>query len=109
MGIYTETDFAGRVNYAAKVISERRATTRGFDTCFEMNDGDAVIAALCRRAETNKRLAENMPQYLSARSLAEIPPKYAGQNLSVVACHLRARAREAFDRLLEARQHTQAA
>lgn len=109
MGIYDEDDFASRVSYAAKVISERRPTSRGFDTCFEMHDGDAVVAALCRRAETNMRLAENMPRYLSAQSLAEMPSKYAGQKLADVARHLRAQAKASFDRLMEQRRQAQAA
>lgn len=62
--VYDEENFSGRVNFAAKYISEGRNTTRHFDTCFEMYDGDAVYVALCRRAMKNPKLAENMPRYL---------------------------------------------
>jgi hypothetical protein len=57
-------DFTARVNYAARVISDRRPTSRRFDSCFENGDGDEVVAALRRRALRNPRLAANFRKYL---------------------------------------------
>ena len=49
--VYNANDFQYRVDFAANVISRMGRTTRNFDTCFEMYDGQAVAAALMRRAE----------------------------------------------------------
>ena len=51
--VYDTENFQGRVSLAALYISKGRETTRSFDTCFEMWDGDAVAVALLRRAERN--------------------------------------------------------
>lgn len=48
-------DFSYRVNYAAQCIV-RNTNSRRFSSCFEMNDGDAVVVALVRRSWTNKKL-----------------------------------------------------
>jgi hypothetical protein len=56
--------FADRVNYAARVISEGRRTSRRFDGCFENGDGDEVVAALRRRAAANPRLSANLRKYV---------------------------------------------
>lgn len=74
-------NFAGRVNYAAQVITNRRNTSRSFDNCFENYDGDVVVAALVRRAEKNVRLRENLPIYLGVESLAKMEAKFRGKNL----------------------------
>ena len=49
MSVYNS--FTDRCNYAARCIREARDTSnnRQFDTCFEMNDGDAVAVNLYRR------------------------------------------------------------
>lgn len=80
--VYDLDNFAGRVNYAAQVISNGRETTRSFDTCFEMSDGDQVAAALLRRAENNPKLAAMLPRYLSldsvrryAETIADVPTR----------------------------------
>jgi hypothetical protein len=56
MGVLTEDGFTARVNYAAQCIVRRQTNGRGFDNCFEMWDGDAVVAALVRRARKNPKL-----------------------------------------------------
>lgn len=59
-------NFAGRVSYAAKVISAgRRTDGRAFDNCFENRDGDIVAVALMRRAEKNPKLAANIFRFIS--------------------------------------------
>ena len=65
--VYNLDDFQYRVDFAANVISRMRRITRNFDTCFEMNDGHAVAAALIRRARANPAgpLAKNLPKYIS--------------------------------------------
>jgi len=80
--VYDPENFQGRVNLAAQYILRGSQTTRHFDACFEMADGDAVVAALYRRALKNPNLMEKMPKYLSmdsvkgiADSLANIPTR----------------------------------
>lgn len=92
--VYDPDNFAGRVNYAATVIMRKGASSRSFDTCFEMYDGAAVAAALVRRAERNARLAENLPRYLCGTTAQEVAERYAGRNLSEVARDLRAKAEQ---------------
>jgi len=84
--------FAARVAFAAAVIARGGETSRKFDTCFEMYDGDAVAAGLMRRAKANPEgnLARNLFRYigeagalehyeqtkhLTARGLAEFAAK----------------------------------
>ena len=64
--VYDPDQFAYRVEFAAAVIRRKGEHTRRFDTCFEMNDGDAVAAALWRRAAADPagRLAANIRHYL---------------------------------------------
>ena len=54
--VYDPENFSGRVNYAAQCFLRGTGCTRHFDTCFEMADGDAVVAALVRRAARNPAL-----------------------------------------------------
>jgi len=65
--VYNSDDFQYRVDFAANVISRMGRVTRNFDTCFEMYDGDAVAAALTRRARANPAgsLAKHLPKYIS--------------------------------------------
>ncbi len=85
-------NFIGRVNYAAAVISAGRHTTRAFDNCFENDDGDAVAAAIMRRAEKNEKLRENLPRYLDLALATENHATYAGRDLKEVSRQLRLRA-----------------
>jgi hypothetical protein len=55
-----------RINFAVSYIVQGRQTTRTFDTCFEMGDGDAVYAGIMRRAAKNPKLAANVGRYLVA-------------------------------------------
>jgi len=77
--------FAGRVSYAAEAIT-RREDSRAFDSCFEMFDGDFVVAALMRRAQTDPQLQagilrlfikapdfEAVPWQATAKALAHLP------------------------------------
>lgn len=74
---YTPDAFAYRVNFAARVICSGARTTRSFDTCFEMADGDAVAVALYRRARTNPKLRANLYKYLSRTTL--VPEAFAAR------------------------------
>jgi hypothetical protein len=69
MDVYNRDAFEDRVNYAASVIGTGTIPLNGrcFDTCFEMNDGEYVIAALVRRTLKNpsSRLADNLFRVLS--------------------------------------------
>ena len=72
--------FTDRVNYAARHIVSGRPTTRTFDSCFECFDGEAVVLALCRRAEKNERLRQALPRYIAETSIREIPPRYVNRD-----------------------------
>lgn len=91
MGVYDRHDFRARVDYAAGRIANNQPTTRAFDTCFEMFDGDAVSLALLRRTLRRPcgRLARNIWQYLRRESVEPLGEKYAGCNLDDLAAHLR--------------------
>lgn len=54
--VYEESNYRGRVKYAAQCFMRGTSSTRHFDSCFEMFDGDAVVTALVRRALKNPRL-----------------------------------------------------
>lgn len=89
-------NFAGRVNYAAAVISTGRPTSRGFDNCFENYDGDEVCAALIRRAEKNPRLAANLWRYICKESATEAAERLKDvRNLAASAEATRARCEAA--------------
>ena len=85
-------NFAGRVNYAASVISRGRGTGRAFDGCFENWDGDAVAAALMRRAEKNEKLCANLFRYINQQIATEAYDRYKERDLVEVARELRTRA-----------------
>ena len=53
--VYDPDAFAYRVTFAAAVIARGGETTRRFDATGEMNDGEAVTAALVRQAKANPR------------------------------------------------------
>lgn len=92
-------NFAGRVNYAAKVISEGRNTSRAFDNCFENYDGDEVLAALVLRSQCNEMLAARLPRYINADSIASIRRAFEGvtaRQISKRAAETRARQQAAF-------------
>lgn len=82
-------NFIGRVNYAAAAISAGRRPTRSFDNCFENWDGDAVAAALMRRAEKNEKLREKLPRYINIDMATKSHADYAGRDLKKVSRELR--------------------
>lgn len=53
-----------RINYAILTIKRGGKTSRKFDTCFEMGDGDLVASEIVLRSKKNERLAANLPKYL---------------------------------------------
>lgn len=82
-------DFKRRVNFAAAVISSGRRTTRSFDSCFENHDGEAVAAALMRRAEKNEKLRTNLPRYINIDMARRDYADYQGRDLNDVSRELR--------------------
>lgn len=106
--------FAARVSLACKYISERRTATRTFDTCFEMNDGDAVAVAVYRRSKTNPKIRANLWRYLcrhTAITTAFAHRRVATKNLPVIARQQRAASEAAFALALkeQARRNARAA
>lgn len=89
-------NFAGRVNYAAAVISAGRRTSRAFDNCFENSDGDEVAAALVRRAAKNPRLAANLWRYVCRETAEAAAKRLEGKSLPKEAAASRARAAAEF-------------
>ena len=94
--------FWNRVSYACAVIARRAGTTRQFDICFEMFDGDAVAAAVVRRAKARPDgpLARNLfPRYLGPRALAsyEATKHLSRKQLENYAADLRKEAIRAND------------
>jgi hypothetical protein len=89
--VYDAENFAGRVNYAATVISRGGRCTRHFDTCCEMYDSDAVVVALYRRSLKNPALAANMWRYLNRESVLDAVERFRGvRNLTAAAARERA-------------------
>lgn len=52
--------------------------TRKFDTCFEMDDSDEVVARVYRRALKNPKLMEVLPLFLNLDRLKESYEKVFG-------------------------------
>lgn len=75
-----------RVNFACAFVLSGRASTREFDTCFEMGDGEEVAARIYERALSNPALMDAAKRYLNLDSLrrayeAEILGKNPAQAL----------------------------
>lgn len=68
MNIYTKDQPAARVRFAVGVILRGTPTTRDFDSCFEMGDGDRIAATVYARALKNPRLMAALPKYLDMDS-----------------------------------------
>lgn len=99
MSINDPDNFSGRVNLAALYISQGRRSSRGFDNCFENNDGDAVATALYRRAQKapDGDLARNLWRYLSKDTVEPVALANAHRtNLSQWARELREEAAKAW-------------
>lgn len=101
MSVYDPEAFDERVAFAARHIASGRPSTRRFDTCFEMHDGDAVAVALVRRvrARPNTKLAANFEQYLGdvSYAAAERHAAVPTPRLPELAARLRREAAERFD------------
>ena len=91
---YTHNAFAYRVSFAAAVMLRGGRTTRSFDTCFEMWDGDEVAAAIWRRSLKNPKLAAALPKYIDAAMAKDAYDRLQGKDLALEAAKTRA-AREA--------------
>jgi hypothetical protein len=94
--------FWDRVNFASAVIARNGEPTRNFDTCFEMYDGDAVAAAVVRRAKANPDgpLARNLfPRYLGPLAIEsyETTKHLSRKQLEQYAADLRTEAIRARD------------
>jgi hypothetical protein len=63
--------FTARVNYAALCFMRGTISSRTFDTCFEMSDGDAVVTALIRRGEKNPKLKKAVSSIWNPNDLHE--------------------------------------
>jgi hypothetical protein len=66
VSVYDPEAFEERVQYAANIIGQGSYGGRCFDTCFEMCDGDYVMAALVRRVLKNPHtyLATNLFRFI---------------------------------------------
>lgn len=89
--VYDPDNFIGRVNMAAGCIAKQRESTRAFDTCFEMNDGDAVVLALYRIVKKNptSQLARHIWKYLIKDTAEMLDARYPTENLVELAKKMR--------------------
>jgi hypothetical protein len=109
---YEKTAFASRVNLACSYISAGRRTSRTFDTCFEMNDGDAVAVAVYRRSRRNPKLRTNLYRYLDRATIVGAAwrnRRRPTRSLPAWAGELRRAAEEAFAAAMAKRDAEQAA
>ena len=109
--VYNPEAFQARVKYAAQCLV-RGIHSRRHDTCFEMNDGNAVVTALVRRARKNPKMREAfarqwVPSDMSAEGIPNqwvaTAEKYAHvetRDLPVLARGLREMASTAFDKMM---------
>ena len=99
--VYEPTAFWTRVTFACAVIARNGNTTRTFDTCFEMYDGDAVAAAVVRRAKARPDgpLARNLSCHLGPTALAsyEATKHLSRKQLEQYAAELRTEAKRRSD------------
>lgn len=109
MTVYNDDAFEERVNFAANYISNRRPTSRRFDACFEMHDGDLVVTALIRRAQKrpNGNLATNLFRYIGKDGALKAASQFAHverSDLKHEAAKMRHEAKIAFDKWLAEHQ-----
>lgn len=94
---------ANRVRVASRLICRGETNSRRFDNCFEMYDGDQVVAALARRAESNPldwELRARLPRLFP--KLQETTQKYAGLSDPELAREAR---RQVWQGMAESEQH----
>jgi hypothetical protein len=109
--VYRTDNFAGRVNYAATVISRKGGHTRHFDTCFEMDDTTEVAVAVYRRSLKNPKLAANIWSYIARETVmrdVEELKDIKTRDLPARAAQSRARAKAASEKILEEHRRKQA-
>ncbi len=58
-----------RIAYAQRIITQNLETSRKFDGCFEMGDGDEVVMELIKRSESSPTLKANLPKYICKESI----------------------------------------
>ena len=68
--------FPNRVEYAAICILNQTTRSREFDNCFEMYDGDVLVAALIRKAETQPELRTAIALWQSHGKSQELPDEW---------------------------------
>ena len=110
--VYQSEAYAARVNTASDYIAKGRATSRIFDTCFEMYDGDAVAVAVYRRARKNPRIRRNIWRYLGRATLVQLAFKERRRNrgdLAQWAADLREQAEYARREAMQKYQDSQSA
>lgn len=104
---YEPDAYTYRVDFAAKRISEGGGTTRAFDTCFEMWDGDGVAVALYRRSRRNPKLKRNLFKYLNRSSVVQAAWRHRRRptrDLKILAQELRAEKQRESDAFHEEQQ-----
>lgn len=100
MSVYDSERFHERVNYAARCLLAGSTSSRAFDTCFEMFDGDMVVTALVRRAEQQPHLSQAIIDWYSKdekfpQTWIDAAAKYVNvTNLAAKAREIRNRERE---------------
>lgn len=99
--VYDPAAFRYRVDYAARCLIQGRTHTRTFDTCFEMGDGDEVVAALMQRALRNPRLDQAIRRWLTPegfRRWRDTAATFAHCTIHDLAASARAKHRAGVDR-----------
>jgi hypothetical protein len=106
--VYDINAFSARVDFAARVISDGRRTTRAFDTCFEMWDGDAVAVAVYHRSRHNPKLRRNLWRYISRQiTVAQAFENRRRPTRALAAWAAELRAEAAFTAKIEAERRAQ--
>ena len=93
MSVRDPDAFYERVNYAIRCILMGRTGTRGYDTCFEMYDGELVAVGVYRRVQANPALAQRLWAGLGRDVTLAAVARYADvpdRELAQIARQLRA-------------------
>lgn len=77
--------FADRVNFAVHCLETGRTSSRDLDTCFEMYDGDEVLALVLRRANYRPLLASAILRTFDTDTILRVTKQFAGQDERQVA------------------------
>ncbi len=86
-------EFTRRVNQALSLIQTGQTSTRTFDACFEMYDGELVAVAVYRRAQRDPallaRLWRGLGQEITLAAVTQYAP-FTDEDLPRLARQLRA-------------------